>query len=313
MHGVAPPSSARGARSARSAAGSSRTASCSGWRSAPTRCPGRARCSASEAMPEVEPPEGREPVARPRARQRRRRSPSGSRCSTGSARSRSRSAAEGETGGWLGLREERPVDALDDRRAGRRLVPGAVAAAEGARAGADDRPHDPLPRAPAAARHAAARPLPEPRSSATASSTRTASCGPRTATLVAQSRPARPPAAAGAEAVNRLSPSSQPVPPRVEVLDPLLGGLVPAARLRCRLRPSAQSAGSASSSSSFARAGLGRLDLPLEPLRVRGRGARLGPPPAGLGARVRDRAASRGAGSSSAAWCALRYSAQPPG
>ncbi len=68
-------------------------------------------------------------------------------------------AEHGEIGGWLGLLEERPLDALAIAVLRRRLVPGTVAAARSARAGADDRPLGPLPHRPPAARLAAARPL----------------------------------------------------------------------------------------------------------------------------------------------------------
>ena len=55
------------------------------------------------------------------------------------------SADRGEVGGWIGLVEERPIDAPGTRRPRGRLVPGPLATAEEARPGADDRPHRPLP------------------------------------------------------------------------------------------------------------------------------------------------------------------------
>ena len=66
-----------------------------------------------------------------RTRPSRRRSWTGWTCSTASATPPFSGSEHAQTGGWLGLREERPIDAADDRDPRRRLVPGAVAAAAG--------------------------------------------------------------------------------------------------------------------------------------------------------------------------------------
>ena len=98
-----------------------------------------------------------------------------------------RSAARDEalTGGWM--RAGRAARAPTPRAGAvrRRVAAGVLHAADGAGAGADDRPHDPLPRAGCRARRwtrrAGARALRLGDLGAAASSRRTASCGRRTA------------------------------------------------------------------------------------------------------------------------------------
>ena len=68
----------------------------------------------------------------------------------------------GEVGGWLGLLERRPVDALTVAICADAWFPAPVAAARRAAPGADDRADDPLPCPPSTGGLAPARPISQP-------------------------------------------------------------------------------------------------------------------------------------------------------
>ena len=235
------------------------------------------------------------------------------------------SGRRGETGGWLGLREERPVDALAIAVLADAWFPAPWPRLEGARARADDRPHDPLPRPPAPPRHAPARALPEP-----ARPRRLLRRGRRALGSGRDVRRAIAPARAaagrrgllaagldGPSAQDCTAPSARraPRPGALRLLVPPRSG--PSRRCSPAVAPT--SAGSRRAPPrARARAGLGLLDLALElsssPAVRSARSAVASP--CLRASRPRRRADPR-------AWrrrrlvvlprCAVRYSAQPPG